>query len=163
MMNSAARPASAMRHIRRATAADLPACAAIINDYMDAAISWLPRVIDYQAIEVMFGPDLLDRRTVFVAEDGGEIAGYLSMDHETGFIHAIYLRPQARGIGLGKALLDAAKQARPQGFELTVFEPNSDALRFYMREDLVEIPQGRKEDTPEGVPTLLMRWSGGAQ
>ncbi len=163
MMNSAVRQTFSAPVVRRATVADLPFCAAIINDYLDAAISWLPRVIDRQAIEDMFGADLLDRRTIFVAEDAGEIAGYLSMDHEAGFIHAIYLRPDARGSGLGKALLDAAKTARPQGFELTVFEPNSDALRFYKREALVEIPEGRNPDTPEGVATLLMRWPGGAR
>ncbi|AKH99296.1 sortase-like acyltransferase [Hoeflea sp. IMCC20628] len=163
MMNSAVRQTYHEPGVRRATAADLPVCASIINDYLDAGASWLPRVIDRQAIEDMFGADLLDRRTIFVAEDGGEIAGYLSMDQDGRFIHAIYLRPQARCSGLGKALLDAAKSARPQGFELTVFELNSDALRFYKREALVEIPEGRNDDTPEGVATLLMRWPGGSR
>ena len=162
MMNSAVHPAPAMSHIRRATTADLPACAAIINDYMDDT-PWLPRVIDHQAIVEMYSPALLDKRIIFVAEDNGEIAGYLSMDHKAGFIHAIYLRSDARGRGLGKALLDAAKEARRGGFELTVFEPNLNALRFYVREGLVEVPEGRNPDTPEGVPTLLMRWQGDAQ
>jgi putative acetyltransferase len=162
MMNSAVRHTFSSAVVRRATVADLPACAAIINDYLDTT-TWLPRVVDRKSIEDMFGADLLDRRTIFVVEDNGEIAGYLSMDHDAGFIPAVYLRPQARGNGLGKALLDAAKTARPQGFELTVFEPNSDALRFYKREALVEVPEGRNDDTPEGVDTLLMRWPGGAQ
>lgn len=162
MMNSAVRQASDTSAVRRATAADLPACAAIINDYIDAT-AWLPRVIAHQAIVEMYSPALLDKRIIFVAEDTGEVSGYLSMDHEAGFVHAIYLRPHARSNGLGKALLDAAKQARPQGFELTVFEPNADALRFYLREGLFEVPEGRNDDTDEGVPTWLMRWQGGAQ
>lgn len=162
MMNSAVRHTFSAAVVRRATIADLPFCAAIINDYLDTT-TWLPRVVDRKSIEDMFGADLLDKRTIFVVEDGGEIVGYLSMDHDAGFIPAVYLRPDARGNGLGKALLDAAKTARPQGFELTVFEPNSDALRFYKREALVEIPEGRNTETPEGVATLLMRWPGGAQ
>ena len=161
MMNSAARKSPAMPGVRRAAAYDLPACAAIINDYMDDT-EWLPRTTDRKSIEAMFVPALLDRRIIFVAENDGAIAGYLSMDEEAGFIHALYLRPHAQGKGLGKALLDAAKDARPNGFELTVFEPNVDALRFYIREGLVEVPEGRNDDTEEGVPTLLMRWQGAA-
>ncbi|MDP2118797.1 MAG: GNAT family N-acetyltransferase [Hoeflea sp.] len=161
MMNSAARKAPAMPVVRRAAARDLPACAAIINAYIDAT-DWLPRTIDKDALEAVFVPALLDSRTIFVAENDGAIEGYLSMDEEAGFIHALYLSPSARGAGLGKALLDAAKHARPQGFELTVFEPNRDAVRFYAREGLVEVPEGRNEATEEGVQTLLMRWPGAA-
>lgn len=162
MMSSAVNEASPRSLVRQATAADLPACAGIINDYMDAT-PWLPRVIDHDAIVEMFGPSLLEKRTIFVADNGSEILGYLSMDPEIGFIHAIYLRPAARGHGLGKSLLDAAKHAHPQGLELTVFEPNTDAMRFYTREGLIEIPGGGNDNPPEGVPTLLMRWRGAAQ
>lgn len=159
MMNSALRQASTRPLVRRARATDLPSCAAIINDYIDAT-AWLPRVLDHQAIADMYSPALLEKRTIFVAEYGGEVIGYLSMDHVAGFIHALYLRPDVRGEGRGKALLDAAKEARQQGFELTVFEPNTHAMRFYVREGLREVPEGRNDDTPEGVPTLLMRWQG---
>ncbi|MBU4546872.1 GNAT family N-acetyltransferase [Hoeflea sp.] len=158
-MNSAALKPSASTRVRRAVAADLPSCAAIINDYMDAT-TWLPRVVTREAIGEMYAPPLLDKRIILVAEDRDDVVGYLSMDHAAGFIHAIYLRPHARSTGLGKALLDAAKEARPQGFELTVFEPNTNAMRFYIREGLLEVPGGRNDDTPEGVPTLLMRWPG---
>ena len=162
MMNRALRHALTRPEVRQAQVPDLPSCAAILNDYIDAT-AWLPRVLDRQAIADMFSPALLEKRIIFVAENGGEIIGYLSMDHEAGFVHALYVHPAARGEGLGKALLDAARQARPQGFELTVFEPNADALRFYIREGLVEIPHGRRTDTDEGVPTLLMRWKGAVQ
>ena len=162
MMNSALRQTLTRPLIRQAQVPDLLSCAAILNDYIDAT-AWLPRVLDRQAIADMFSPALLEKRIIFVAENGDEIIGYLSMDHEAGFVHALYVHPDARGEGLGKALLDAARQARPQGFELTVFEPNADALRFYTREGLVEVPDGRKTDTDEGVPTLLLRWKGSAQ
>ena len=44
--------------------------------------------------------------------------------------------------------------------QLTVFEPNVDAKRFYEREGFREVPEGRRDDTEEGVPILLMRWRG---
>lgn len=162
MMNRAPRNALTRPEVRQGQVPDLPSCAAIINDYIDAT-EWLPRMLDRQAIADMYSPALLDKRTIFVAEDGGDVIGYLSLDHGAGFIHALYVHPATRSNGLGKALLDAAKHARPQGFDLTVFEPNADALRFYIREGLAEVPEGRNTDTDEGVPTLLMRWKGAVQ
>ncbi|WP_322988579.1 GNAT family N-acetyltransferase [Hoeflea sp.] len=140
---------------------DLPECAAILNDYIDAT-EWLPRALDHQAVEALFTPDLLKARRVFVAEQDGEILGFLSMFPDDGFVPALYLRADARGLGLGKALLDTAKSEHPQGLSLTVFETNLEALKFYRREGFSEDPSGRDDATDEGIPTLLMRWPGGA-
>ncbi len=100
---------------------------------------------------------MLDQRTILVAEADGGIVGYLSLGQD-GFMPALYLAPPARGRGLGTALLDQAKALRPEGIELTVFEPNIDAQRFYAREGFHEVPGGRVTDTEEGVPTLRLRW-----
>lgn len=148
---------NAMVKVRRAEADDLLDCAAIINDYIDET-AWLPRMHDRAAMEAMFSPELLDKRTVLVAECEGKIVGYLSLNQEAAFVHAVYLRPGAQGHGTGKAMLDAAKKISPQGLDLTIFEPNRRAYQFYLREGFVEVPEGRKEDTEEGVLTLLMRW-----
>lgn len=144
--------------IRAAAATDLAACAAIINDYIDAA-DWLPRVKTRDEIRGFFTPELLASRTVLVADVGGEIAAYLSVSDE-GWIYAIYLAASFRGQGFGKLLLDRVKEMHPRKVELSVFEPNLAARRFYEREGFVEVPEGRKDDTEEGIPVLLMRWAG---
>ena len=54
--------------------------------------------------------------------------------------------------------MDEVKSRCPDRIELTVFEPNDDARRFSVREGFVEVPEGRTDDTDEGVPVLLMRW-----
>jgi putative acetyltransferase len=144
--------------IRPATKADLPACARIINDYIDAT-DWLPRVYSHEAIDALFSPGLLEKRAILLAEIGGEAAGYLSMADD-GMIQALYLAPHARGQGIGRQLLDRARELCPRQLELTVFEPNVDAKRFYEREGFREVPEGRRDDTEEGVPILLMRWRG---
>jgi GNAT superfamily N-acetyltransferase len=144
--------------VREATVADLPGCAAVANAWIDAT-PWLPRVHSHDAIEAMFEPSLLDRRTIFVAETDGAVAGYLSLSPE-GLVAALYLAPDARGQGVGKALMDRAKACHPNGLELTVFEPNVDARRFYAREGFESLPDGRETDTEEGVPTLRLRWKG---
>jgi putative acetyltransferase len=146
--------------IRAARVADLPACAGIINDYIDAT-DWLPRTLSRNKIAALFGPGLLDQRTVLVAEAGGGIVGYLSLGGD-GFLPALYLAPGVRGRGIGAALLDQAKALRPEGIELTVFEPNAAAQRFYAREGFREVPGGRVTDTEEGVPTLRLRWEAAA-
>jgi len=153
--------------IRTAQAADLPACARIINDYIDAT-DWLPRTLPRDEIAALFGPGLLERRTIIVAEveaevgDGEEgIVGYLSMG-EDGFMPALYVSPSARDRGIGARLVDHAKTLRPQGVELTVFEPNADAQRFYAREGFHPVPGGHVTDTEDGVPTLRLRWKAAA-
>jgi len=160
MMSSALQKQDGALTVRFATVSDLPVCAAIINDYIDAT-EWLPRTIDHKAVEDLFVPSLLESRTFFVAEEHGEILGYLSMSPDDGFVPALYLRPGARGKGVGKALLDAAKTEHPDGLELTVFELNAGALSFYKREGFHEDPARRDDTTDEGIPTLWMRWQGG--
>jgi putative acetyltransferase len=144
--------------IRPATVADLPGCAAIINDYIDAT-DWLPRVKARDEIAGFFTPELLEKRTVLVAEMDGEVGAYASVAE--GWLHAIYLAPAYRGEGVGKLLLDHVKQRFPRALELTVYEPNIAARRFYEREGFAEV-SGAREDTEEGVPVLRMRWRGTA-
>lgn len=153
---SAMTPPAIRPMIRPARAADLPACARIINAYIDAT-DWLPRVRSAEDIAACFTPEILAKRAFFVAEMDGAIMGYASIDRESGFLHALYLRPEGRGIGLGRALLDHIKSVAAR-FDLTVFEPNHAAMRFYLREGLAELADGRRTDTPEGVATRALRW-----
>lgn len=143
--------------IRPATPNDLPACAAIINDYIDDT-PWLPRTISRGEIEALFNAKMLEDRYFRVAEQGGEVGGYLSMDQSAGHIHALYLAPGWRCKGAGKLLLDDAKKVGSKGLKLTVFEPNEHAKRFYEREGFGESVGERDDDTKEGFPTLMMRW-----
>lgn len=141
--------------IRPATEADLPACAAIINDYIDAT-AWLPRVKSRDEIAGFFNPALLESRAVLVAEaDGGDVVAYMSVSD--GWVYALYLADEFRGRGIGKALLDRAKALDPGGLELTMFEPNP-ARSFYAREGFFELSERRNDDTEEGVPVLTLRW-----
>ena len=142
--------------IRPAAAADLPACAGVINDYIDAT-EWLPRIHSREELAGFFTQELLQKRMVLVAELNGAVVGYLTMSGE-GSVPALYLEPEARGRGIGKALLDRAKALSRGKVELTVFEPNVAARRFYEREGFVEVPEGRKIEQ-EGIPILLMRWT----
>lgn len=145
-----------MSMIRPATGDDLPACAAIINNYIDET-DWLPRLTPREEIAALFSPEMLKTRQCLVAETDGRIVGYLTMTSD-GFVPAVYLIPEMRGQRVGKALIDRAKELSNGCVELTVFERNQAALRFYAREGFRPVAGGRNEDTPEGVPTLRFRW-----
>ncbi|MBU3029811.1 GNAT family N-acetyltransferase [Paracoccus marinaquae] len=142
--------------IREAGPEDLPACAAILNAYIDAT-DWLPRSHPHEVIAAMFSPRLLQTRRVFVAEQDGAVVGYVTLNPQARFLPALYLSPADRGRGLGKTLLDAVKAVSPAGFSLTVWQPNRDARRFYLREGLSVIGEGTDDD---GLPVWNMTWSG---
>ncbi|MEO8531920.1 MAG: GNAT family N-acetyltransferase [Deltaproteobacteria bacterium] len=141
--------------IRPATPADLAACAAIINAYIDAT-DWLPRTSSREEIDAIFTPDLLIKRKVMVAELDGKIVGYMSMG-EDGFVPAIYLASEARGQGIGKQFIEFAKAAHPAEVRLDCFLPNVAAQRFYAREGFTEI-EGERFTEEEGVLKMRLRW-----
>ncbi|MEM9732205.1 MAG: GNAT family N-acetyltransferase [Pseudomonadota bacterium] len=143
--------------VRPATPQDLPAYAAIINDYIDDTL-WLPRTMSCAEIASLFTPEMLGTRYFRVAEQDGTVGGYLSMNQDEGHVIGLYLSPGWRCKGAGKLLLDDAKKACPDGLKLTVFEPNEHAKYFYEREGFKESVHERDDDTDEGVPTLMMRW-----
>ena len=142
--------------IRAARPADLPACAAIINAYIDAT-DWLPRARPVEEIAAMFSPDLLERRRVLVAEQGGTVVGYASLDPATEFLASLYLAPAAQGRGVGRQMLDRIKAEAPGGFVLNVWQPNTAARRFYGREGLAVAGESVDAD---GLPVWEMAWPG---
>jgi ribosomal protein S18 acetylase RimI-like enzyme len=136
--------------IRRAVAEDVPAIAAVVNGWIDAT-PWLPRVHAAQAIEGLVR-EAFPRRVVWVI--GDPVAGFLSLDAGQGRIAA--LNCARTGAGLGKVLLDKAKEGR-MVLTLSTHVPNAAAQRFYRREGFVET--GRAEpELPETVPEIIMEW-----
>lgn len=148
--------------IRKAEPENLPACAAIANDWVDE-MDWHPRHISREEFADLFRPENLTNRTMWVAERSGRIVGYMSLSDDA-FVRALFFAPEGRGKGIGVMFLDLAKEQFPDGLELEVHEPNRGAQRFYRREGFVEMPERRKsaEETDEGIATLRMRWDGNA-
>jgi GNAT superfamily N-acetyltransferase len=139
--------------IREAAVGDLAACAAIVNADIDAR-GFMPRTITVEDIEAMFVPGLLEARVLLVADCGGTVLGYLSSE-PTGDVRGFYVRADAQGKGVGKALMDGAKARFPAGLRLTVFEPNMGGRRFYAREAFVDTGVRSVDD---GVPVMHLKW-----
>ncbi len=82
---------------------------------------------------------------IFLAENEGRIVGFAYMEYEptlyaelatrVAWLHDIYLEPEARGLGAGKALIDAVKaEARRLGANkvlLSVAVANAEGQKFF--------------------------------
>lgn len=140
-----------MTEVRRAVPDDIPACAGVINGWIDRT-DWFPRLYAPEIIVQAF-VDVWDKREIHVI--GAPVEGYISIDPEQRMIAALYTaRP---GAGLGKALLDRAKEGRAMLF-LYTHVPNVAAQRFYRREGFVQIGAPLPPDPPETVLEIRMEW-----
>jgi GNAT superfamily N-acetyltransferase len=74
---------------------------------------------------------------VVLAVDASGLAGFLAYDPEKAYLNQLFLTRRAQGRGIGKALLDFAKEKMPNGFRLRTHTDNVGAQRFYEREGLV--------------------------
>ncbi|MFC7625461.1 GNAT family N-acetyltransferase [Microlunatus sp. GCM10028923] len=128
--------------IRPATEADVPALIGLIKEL--AAYEREPdavKITEEQLTALLFGPD--PRVYALVAEDQQRVAGmaiyFLNFSTWEGklgiYLEDLYVSPESRGSGLGKALLQslaAIAVARDYGrFEWAVLDWNQPALDFY--------------------------------
>ena len=115
----------------------------------------LPRIAD----------DLFQRHEeVWLAEEDGRPLGFLAIrrSRSEGWetLEKLYVEPAEQSRGVGTALLDKAKELRPGGLRLWVFQRNVGARRFYERQgfSLVRLTDGA--ENMEREPDALYRWNG---
>jgi GNAT superfamily N-acetyltransferase len=141
--------------LRPAVAEDAAACAAIFNDWV-AATPWMPRVHPAEDVVQHYREHMLPTHAVTVAERAGRVVGFMAL--RDGWIAQLDLAAEARGQGLGAALVARAREASPDGLRLWTFVANDRARRFYAREGFVEARR-TDGDNEEGLPDLLLVWT----
>jgi [ribosomal protein S18]-alanine N-acetyltransferase len=119
--------------VRRATEADLELMRRLWDDFSSEAV-YTPYP------PTPFEPALVRDHVALVAEEEGEVVGTLYANISTphfGYVFGVYTVPDARGRGVGRALMRAiAEYLRKQGREyvvLSVDTPNDGARAFYDR------------------------------
>ena len=139
--------------LRPGTAQDLDALDEIFAHAREEMFAYLPRLHTGEE-DRGFLAHLLETTEVWVAEEDGRVAGFVSLSGD--LLGHVYVRPRGRGIG--SALLDQAKRLRPDGFHLWVFQRNGGARRFYERHGLtlVELTDGAGNEERE--PDARYEW-----
>lgn len=117
--------------------------ASIVNDWIDDT-DWMQRDLPAEEIAKMLSQGL-EQREIWVA--GDPVLGYLSLDSETQHVWGFYCAHP--GNGIGKLLLDKAKQGR-DFLSLNTHVPNTGAQLFYLREGFTPVGE-----MAEGAPSTL--------
>jgi putative acetyltransferase len=93
---------------------------------------------------------------VVVAERGGALIGFVTVDPKTLYLDQIVVAPEQWGSEAATKLLDEAKRLSPGGLDLLVNKDNARAIRFYEKHGFVDA--GEDKNPVSGKPVNRMRW-----
>jgi ribosomal protein S18 acetylase RimI-like enzyme len=147
--------------LRRASEEDADELAAILRTAMRSAMPSLPELHTPEDDRRFIREIVLPDEEVWVAETEGSPVGFASLGVRAGddYLQHIYVAPEHQGQGIGTKLLSRAKERRPGGFRLWVFQKNAGARRFYEKHGLrlVEVTDGQGNEERE--PDALYEWA----
>jgi len=142
--------------IRRAGPADADAVA-------DVYLASLAATYDFTGphspaeIRRWIAGDLLQNEECWVAETAdGSVVAMMALTHD--FLDQLYVAPGHLGRGIGRRLVEVAKERRPHGLELYTFQVNARARRFYTRNGFVEVAFGDGSGNEERQPDVRLAW-----
>lgn len=118
---------------------------------------WLPQVrTRREDLETFFR--VIRWGWVRVLKDGRGVAGFIVRDDCR--IHALYVHPERRNRGIGRALLaDAKAEVEVEALDLWVLEANTEAQAFYGANGFVECGRSPGYGNDEKLPDILMVWT----
>jgi GNAT superfamily N-acetyltransferase len=123
-------------------------------------MDYLPPVPDEAAEPIATG--IRRNEEVGLAEQDGRLLGFLAIEHSPNLgapvLQKLHVEPAEQNRGVGTALLEKAKELRPDELYLWVFQKNP-ARRLYERHgfELVKLTDGAHN--MEREPDALYRWA----
>jgi GNAT superfamily N-acetyltransferase len=139
--------------LRAARSTDAGNVGAILTQFA-ATTPWMPR-LHSAAQDIAHAGMMIDRGWVTVAHVDAEIVGFSACNGED--LDALYVFAEARGLGVGTALLKHL-QAERQQLGLWTFQANTDAQRFYLRHGFQERRRTDGSGTEEKLPDIRYLW-----
>ena len=135
---------------------DVPVLARIIGDWVRET-DWMPVLHSHEEDEG-FLAGLLRTHVVRVARGGTHRLGFMARQGEK--VQALHVAKAARGLGIGRALLDEVKAVEP-AVSLWTFQANIRAIAFYRREGFAEAERTDGKRNDERLPDIRMIWRKG--
>lgn len=153
-------PASADRfedvRVRRATPADGDAIADVWLASWRATFDFPPGHPD-EAVRRWLTESLVPASETWVAETtDGRVVAMMALSDT--MVEQLYVAPDWFGRGVGRRLLELAKERRPAGLDLACFAVNARARRFYERQGFEAVAFGDGSGNEEGQPDIRYRW-----
>jgi ribosomal protein S18 acetylase RimI-like enzyme len=144
--------------VRRAGPADAPGVADVYLASFAATYDF-PLAHTDEQVRDWIRDVVIPRQETWVAVDGARIVAMLTLDD--GSVEQLYVAPDRLGAGLGRRLLDLAKERSPAGLSLYTFQVNERARRFYERNGFVAVWFGDGSANEEGQPDVRYVWEPG--
>jgi putative acetyltransferase len=104
--------------------------------------------------------ELVPVATITLAESGGAVAGFVTVDPKTMYLDQIVVAPEHWGGDVAAALVAEAKRISPGGLDLLVNKDNARAIRFYQKHGFVYA--GEDKNPVSGIAVNRMAWRPGA-
>ena len=141
---------------RRADGDDAGEVASLYLEARRAAVPAIPPAVHSdESIVAFVTSKVIPTFETWVAVEDHAIVGLLALHDD--WIEQLYLLPGRTAQGIGSRLMTLAKERRPAGLQLWVFQSNVRAIAFYERHGFVA-EESTDGDNEEGEPDVRMRW-----
>lgn len=148
-----------MTRLRRATPDDATAVAHVFLRSFHATYDF-PLAHTDDEVGDWVRTRLVPQMETWVAVDDAEpdrVQGFATV--EPGWLEQLYVDPDHLGEGIGRALLDKAKERQPDGLLLWTFQVNDRARRFYERNGFTVVRFGDESNNEERQPDVQYAWT----
>lgn len=142
--------------IRRAGPADAPAIADVYLSSFRAALPTIRLAHSDDEVRGWIRDWVIPQTEAWVAVDRGGVVAMMSL--QPGWVNHLYVAPGRLGEGIGRRLLDLAKERAEGPLELWTFQANERARRFYERNGFVAVEMTDGAGNEEREPDIRYRW-----
>jgi ribosomal protein S18 acetylase RimI-like enzyme len=119
-------------------------------------MTYLPELYTEDETRTFISDVLLPNNEVWVADNGGRVIGFVGLWGDV--VSHLWVYPDQQNQGVGTALLALAKERRPSGLRLQVFQQNVGARRLYERHGFTLVGLADGSGNREGEPEALYEW-----
>jgi putative acetyltransferase len=100
--------------------------------------------------------ELVPTASITMAERGGNLVGFVTVDPKTRYLDQIVVAPEAWGSDVAVTLMAEARRLSPGGLDLAVNADNARAISFYEKQGFVIT--GDDVNPISGAPIRKMSW-----